>query len=311
MYTLYKRKMTFMKSVTDNKGVAQAELHPLENEKDEGVVSSFKTTRYPYALPFKDEEDSHALPLSGLIAVFGVIEDYREAFFSASDWYAEMNTRILSCFRDLLAEISYDDDIVGRDLEKERVPDPIGVRLWEALNSEQNGNPSILDELRAVAGFRADSVVLRSIDPPVGWRDTTLAPYKAQRDAAAAVHRAMASALEFDDTNQALEKWKAKHPKATQAQITEKQQELARRAYLKAGGQYQEIHGLENATTAVVGGGGGAGVMVGAGGGKNPQPTPGKGKSGSDRRQSRSPGGNEKKGSDMTLEEFDEEFGGE
>jgi len=265
MHALYRRKMTFMKSVTDSKGVAQAELHPLENEKDGGIVSSFKTTRYPYALPFKDEEDSHALPLSGLIAVFGVIEDYGKAFFNASDWYAEMNTKILSCFRDLLAEISYDDDIVGRDTEEERVPDSISARLWEALNSQQNG-VSILDELHAAAGIRVESVVLRSIDPPVGWRDTTLAPYKAQRDAAAAVHRAMASALEFDDTNQALKKWLASHKTATKAQIEAKQRELRERALAKTPGYQQiDIRGLENATTAVVGGGG-AGVMVGGGG---------------------------------------------
>ncbi|MEK7562666.1 MAG: hypothetical protein AAB509_03235, partial [Patescibacteria group bacterium] len=69
--TLYKRKMMFLKSVTGPDGKPQAEPH---EDKD---VSSFKTTDYAYAFPFKDEEDSHGLPLSGFLAIIAVLEDYR------------------------------------------------------------------------------------------------------------------------------------------------------------------------------------------------------------------------------------------
>jgi len=269
--TLYSRKMTFLKSVTDAKGIAKAEPH---DEKD---ISSFKTTRYPYALPFEKEEDSHMLPLSGLLAVFATVEDYQKAFFVVSDWYAEMNVRILKCLRDLIAEISYDEDIAGRDTPEEQAKKTINERLQEKLNCKQSSGLSILEELRNTAGIRVESVELVSIDPPEDWRATTLAPYKALKEKEAAVHQAEASATLFDDTNQALKAWledqraAGHHP--TQGQIEAKQEELRARALAKTG-SYQQLHikGLEGATTAVVGGGGGvgggAGILVGGGRGQ-------------------------------------------
>jgi hypothetical protein len=272
MYTLYKRTMTFLKSVTDEKGNAKAEPH---NDKD---ISSFKTTRYPYALPFIDEEDSHGLNLSGLLAVFAITEDYQKAFFSSSEWYAEMNTDILSGWRELLVAVSYDDDIVGRATTEEQGRKTVSRRLWEALNLSQDGNLSVLDRLHEKVGIRVEAVELVSIDPPPGWRDTTLAPYKAGREAAAAIELAKASATMFGDTSQALKDWMVDHPNATQGQIENRQAELAQRAYLKAGGQYQRIEGLENAQYVGFGGGGGGGGMGflaggkgGSRGGKNPK----------------------------------------
>jgi len=260
VYTLYARKMKFFKSVTDKEGKAQAESHEDED------VSSFKTTRYPYALPFKDEEDSNGLHLSGVIALTGVMEDYEKAFFGASDWYAEMSTKILSVFRDLLPIISYDDDIVGRDRREEQGSPTISARLSERLNSPRNGGPSVLDELRTITGMKIEGVELRSIDPPPDWRAITLAPYKAQREKDAAIQQAAASAALFDDTNQALRAWSETHRNATLAQIEAKQRELRDRSLAKTPGYQQvDIRGLENADTAVIGGGG-AGVMVGGGG---------------------------------------------
>jgi len=260
--TLYGRTMKFLKSVTDASGNAKAEPH---DDKD---IRSFKLTRYPYGLPFNDEEDSHGLNLSGLLAVFAVIEDYRQAFFGVSDWYAEMNTRILSCWRELLVNFSYDEDIVGRNTKEEQARRTVSQLLWEALNSSPDEDrPSILDDLRRYAGIRVEAVQLVSIDPPEGWRATTLAPYKASREAAAAVEQAKASATLFDDTNQALQKWLESHPQATPSQIAEKQRELRERALAKTSGYQQvDIRGLENASTAVVGGGG-AGMLVGGQGG--------------------------------------------
>ena len=269
--TLYKRTMTFLESVTDKYGNPQAEPHEDED------ISSFKTTRYPYALPFKDEEDSHGLHLSGILAAFAVIEDYEKAFFIVSDWYAEMNTRILARHRKVIAQVSYDDDIVGRDTEEEQAKKTISERLWEELNRKENSNPSIIERLFKDCGIRVQSVELRSIDPPEDWRVTTLAPYKAQREKAAAVYQAETSAILFDDTNQALKAWLEGQRVAghdpTQAQIEAKQEELRQRALAKTAG-YQQVHikGLENAGTAVVGGGSGTGVLIG---GTNSTSSPG------------------------------------
>lgn len=268
--TLYKRNMTFFKSESAKDGTSLAEPHADED------VSSFKTTEYPYALPFKDEEDGHGLHLSGILATFAVIVDYFKAFFVVSDWYSKMNTKILSCHRKVIAQISYDDDIVGRDKKEEQALKTISERLWEELNSKQNGRASIIEELLDVCGISVRSVELRSIDPPPDWRATTLAPYKALREKEAAKHQTKASAILFDDTNQALKVWlkgqRAAGYNPTQAQIEAKQEELRQRALAKTPG-YQQVHikGLEGATTAVVGGSG-AGIMIGGGGnpGKNP-----------------------------------------
>lgn len=279
--------MTFLKSVTDKEGITHAEPH------DEPNISSFKTTRYPYALPFKDEEDNHGLHLSGLLAVFGIIEDYQLAFFSGSDWYAEMNTDILARNRELIAKTSYDDNIVGRDTEEEQGNPTFSTSLWEDLNAKPGGSLSVLEKLRAKIGMKIVSVELVSIDPPEGWRATTLAPYKAQRDRDAAKYEAEASATRFDDTNQALKTWladqKAAKHKPTQAQIEAKQDELRQRALAKTPG-YHQIHvkGLENATTAVVGGGAGTGVMIGAQGGKPAKGNPPSDKGASDKGPGRS-----------------------
>ncbi len=259
---LYKRKMMFFKSVTDKDGNPKAE--PQEDQD----VSSFKTTRYPYALPFKDEEDSHGLHLSGILAAFAVMENCQKAFFKTSDWYAEMNTRILARYRKVIAQVSYDDDIVGRDTEEKQAKKTISERLWEELNHSENGSLSIIEKLLEECGIRVESVELRSIDPPDDWRATTLAPYKAMREKDAAKHKAEASAILFDDTNQALKTWlegqRATGHNPTQAQIEAKQEELRQRALAKTSG-YQQVHikGLENASTAVVGGGGGVGILLG------------------------------------------------
>jgi regulator of protease activity HflC (stomatin/prohibitin superfamily) len=291
--TLYKRTMTFMKSVTDKEGKAFAEAH---EDKD---ISSFKTTEYPYACPFKDEEDSHGLHLSGVLATFARIIDYRKAFFEVSDWYSEMNTKILSCLRKVIAEVSYDDDIVGRDKPEEQINPTFSERLWEKLNHKQNSSFSIIEELREICGIEVRSVELRSIDPPEDWRATTLAPYKAQREKEAAKHQAEASATLLDDTNQALKTWlesqRAIGNEPTKSEIAEKQNELARRAYLKAGGQYQEIHGLENANVVGFGGGGGGGLGILA---SNQRKNPGRG----DRSQSRKDPGK------MSAEDLDKEI---
>jgi len=201
--TLYARKMTFFKSVTDSKGKPQAELH---EDKD---VRSFKTTDYAYAFPFMDEEDSHGLHLSGILAVIAIVSNYRKAFFGsgdaesngASDWYSMMNTEIMPCFRGILTQISYDDDLVGRDTAEEQRKKAFAKRLWEALNApEPDGGQSIVDKLFVLYGIKVKSVELRSVDPPTGWRDTTLAPYKAQREAAAAVETAKMNAEQVGGT---------------------------------------------------------------------------------------------------------------
>lgn len=292
-YSLYKRKMTFLKSITDEQGNAKAEPH---NDND---ISSFKTTEYPYALPFKDEEDCHALNLSGVLAVFAVIADYRKAFFEISDWYAEMNNKILKVWRDLLVTLAYDSDIVGRSTKQAKNQKTISALLWEALSDRPNGKPSVLDQLLNTAGIKVNSVELVSIDPPAGWRDTTLAPYKAEREKAAAVHQAETSAILFDDTNQALKTWlteqRAAGNKPTKAEIKAKQEELYERALAKTSG-WQQLHirGLENASTAVVGGAN-TGLFVGGG------------KSGDS--DNRNPKGGAPKTNEQKAQEFFEEYG--
>jgi len=177
--TLYKREMVFHKSVTDQDGKALAVPH---KDKD---IGSFKSTDYPYAFPFKDEEDSHGLPLSGIFAVIAVLQDLQKAFFVAGDWYSIMDTEIMPCFRKTLVQVSYDDDIVGRDTKQEQKRKTIDEHLWDALTQKENNGLSIVEKLFKVYGIEVKSANLKSVDPPENWRATTLAPYKAQREAEA------------------------------------------------------------------------------------------------------------------------------
>lgn len=271
--TLYSRKMRFLEGVIKEDGTVTVKAHKDEN------VTSFKTTRFPYALPYKDEEDSHGLPLSGVVVVNSRMVDDSKMFFVASDWYATIVFLVLSCLRDIITMVSY-EEITGQN------PDPkatanaakkaIAQLLWEKMNAPREGGKlSVIAELLQTYGQEVDSVELASIDPPEGWRATTLAPYKAQKEKEAAIYQAETSAILFDDTNQALNVWlegqKAAGHTPTQAQIDAKQEELRQRALAKTPG-YQQVHikGLERATTAVVGGGGGGtGVLIGGTGGKD------------------------------------------
>ncbi len=281
MHTLYKRTMTFFKSTTSQEGKPQAEPH-----KDPDI-SQFKTTDYPYAFPYKDEEDSKGLHMYGIMAVMAVIVNYWKAFFRASDWYAIMNTLIMPCFRQALSTVSYTQIIGGKEgkakkkAEKE-LKKTISQRLWKAMNEpgeDENGQPlpSVVEKLHKLYGIKVKSVELRSIDPPPDWRDITLAPFKAQKEKEAAAHQAETSAILFDDTNQALQAWlKCQRDagfKPTRAEIAAKQEELRARALAKTG-SYHHFHGLEGATTAVIGGAN-AGIMIGSQGGKGNSGNPG------------------------------------
>lgn len=265
IHTLHSRKMSFLKAVVKEDGAVEAKVH-----EDEGV-NSFKSTRYPYAVPFKDVEDKNGLHMHGLVIVKARMRRPRVSFFSESDWYASMNMEVMPRLRNALDEVSYAEAVGSTEATEEteeaarrRMKDVVNTLLNEAMNARGDDGLSSIEKILKLCGLDISSIDLASIDPPDNWRNITLAPYEAEQKAKAAKHQAEASATLLDDTNQALEAWKKVHPKASQEQIDEKQRELARRAYLKAGGQYQEVHGLENAGTVVIGGGGGgAGVLLG------------------------------------------------
>jgi regulator of protease activity HflC (stomatin/prohibitin superfamily) len=275
IHTLYSRTMRFYKTVVLPDGNIIAKAY------DEEGVSLFKTTQYPYGLPFIAQEDCLSLPLSGTATVNGVIHDYRLAFFEVSDWYAEVNSLVMRVLREgVLANVSFDGSVspvaIGTG-QKTNFKATTTSMLWDALNQ-----PNFIDGLSVVEyaiqriGFTILSVDIPAIDPPEGWRETTLAPYAARKKKEAAIEEAKASAAAFDDTNQALALWKKEHPNASSDEIMEKQKELEYRAMLKSPSYNKQdvtIRGLENASTAVIGGGGqgagGTGILVGnQGGGK-------------------------------------------
>jgi hypothetical protein len=127
-------------------------------------------------------------------------------------------------------------------------------------------------------------VSIEAVEVEKSFRAKLQGVVTAPMDVKIARHQAKASAALFDDTNQALKAYLEEQCAAgnnpTKDEIKAKQAEFEARAKLKAPG-YQELHikGLENATTAVVGGGGGStGILVGGGnpgGKKNPGGNPG------------------------------------
>ena len=278
--TLYSRKMSFKKCKLEDSGAFKVDPH------DDPNVSSFKSTVYPYAIPFENEEDSHGLPLTGVAVLHGRMTDLRKAFFVASDWYLTMISLSTPVLQWVITTVSF-EKITGQATEEADAraiaKKTFGQRLWEAMNAPREGGlPSVVSELKDKYGFEVSRVELASIDPPEGWREKTLAPYAAMKEREAAVHKAGASASLLDDTNQALKTWLKTHRNATQAQINAKQEELRQRA-LARDNNFKEVRnrtdvtGLENAMYASIDGGRSGGVGVFTGGDRG-----GKGGGGSD-----------------------------
>lgn len=273
VHKLEKRKLTFYKTVILPDGNFKAEYH------DDNNTYGYKTTPYPYALPFIDVEDSNNLNLSGIIRFRGIVRGYDLALYGDGDFYATASSKIFSVFQEkVMPEISYAKERAsgGENVKdsEEKARQLISQFLWEALNKKTGDKPSILENLRDTVGFEILEIDIPALDPPEGWRERTLAPFEAKLEKEAAIHKAEASAAAFDDTNQALALWKTKHPNASPDEIKEKQKELRDRAVLKSSQYHQEdvrISGVEGASTVIVGGGGqgagGTGILVGNQGG--------------------------------------------
>jgi len=210
--TLYGHKMVFKKSVTAPDGNAIAEPHPTEAEvkMDGGLVSSVKTTVYPYAVPVKDAEDSNGLPLKVLLTVPGRVTDYQKAFFSNSDWYARVDSAISTVLNAVVEDIDYDVDVAGK---KEKGRKTIAERLWEMLIAPRGDRPSVRDEVLDSVGFEIYPPELRSIDPPDGYRKKSLAAWEAEQDAQAAEHEAKAESARLSAIDRRMTEWVAAQKK--------------------------------------------------------------------------------------------------
>lgn len=297
MHELLRRDLEFKELVAMEDGEFNAISHI-----DKGVTE-FKTTEYPYAHPFARQEDNMGLPLSGIIAVHGVVEDNVLAMVYIVRWYVKVTACVMQVWRDVvLADLNW-EQIVGdnsaEDKKKARVS--VTQSLWKALNDkslgEFEGKPeSPLEELRRTTGFKILKVDVVTIDPPEGWRPKTLERYAAKKEKEAAIERAEASAARMDDTNQAFEKWLKKQKElvdggsrgpVTDAEIAAKQKEYRDRVLAAEPGYQQvDIRGVEGAQTIALGGnnglmfsdrsgGGKGGGQSGGGKGNNPSPNPG------------------------------------
>ncbi len=232
-HQLEKRKLTFFKTVVSPDGSFVAEYH------NDNHAYGYKTTPYPYALPFKDVEDANNLHLSGIIRFRGVVRDYEQALYGDGDFYATASSKLFSVFQEkVMPEISYAKERAsgGEDTKdsEEKARQLISQFLWETLSKKVDDRPSILENLRNTAGFEILEIDIPALDPPEGWRQKTLDPFEAKLEKEAAKHRAEASAALFDDTNQALTLWKKQNPNAGSDEIKEKQRELRDRAELKS-----------------------------------------------------------------------------
>ena len=109
-------------------------------------------------------------------------------------------------------------------------------------------------------------VSIEAVEVDEDFRKKLQGVVTAPMDVKIAEQQATASAALFNDTNQALNAWlrdqRAAGNEPTKAEIAATQRDLHERALAKTPGWSQlHVKGLENATTAVVGGGG-AGLMV-------------------------------------------------
>jgi regulator of protease activity HflC (stomatin/prohibitin superfamily) len=292
---LYKREMKFKKSLQDG-----TKDYDVIGEKD-----FFAKVDYPYAVPFIECEDVNNIPITGHATLLSHIDHPYKSLFATANFYETMLGLVLPAVRECFRAYSF------TQLKQQKNQD-LDMMLWQYLsdpqkNPQPGSNLSVIDELYSKYGVKVLAFRVVLLDLPPELREASQRKWQAEMDRDAAKVKAEASAALFDDTNQALKLWLAEQKtagnKPTRAQIEAKQEELRQRALAKTPG-YQQVHikGLENATTAVVGGGGtgGTGILVGGSSGKNP---------GSSQQPGQGNAGNRGKSPEEEAEEFFKKHG--
>jgi len=160
------RTMKFVKALSNGE---------FQSRTDEGTDFMLAGVHYQYGLSFDSAEDSEKLPLSGKMTMTTMITNPYKAMFRVKDWFDALVSRVLPCVREYISEHSYDEIIGDRDVKLDQ-------DVFEALNQVGgNGEPSIISILKNEYGIVLVALETVNIDPPEGYRETTLAKWKAEQ----------------------------------------------------------------------------------------------------------------------------------
>ena len=167
---IYTRTMKYIKALPDG---------TFERRVDENTDFILAGTQFQYGLEFSSTEDSAKLPLSGKMTMTAMIINPYKALFLVREWFDALVGRVLPRVRQYISEHTYDKIIndPGTQLDKD---------VFALLNEPDKADPkgrSIIEILREEYGIALVALETINIDPPEGYREATLAKWKAQQTA--------------------------------------------------------------------------------------------------------------------------------
>ena len=163
-----------------------------EKREDKDTNFFLTGTQYIYSLIFSNMEDSEKVPLSGQMTMTVVIENPYKALFLVKNWFDALSGRILPRVREYISNHSYDDIIYKPEVKL----DEDVFELLDVPDKADSLGRSIKKILLGDYGIKLVALETVNIDPPEGYRETTLRKYTAKQNADA----------ESEETGGALDK---------------------------------------------------------------------------------------------------------
>lgn len=168
---IYTRTMKYVKALSDG---------TFERRADENTDFVLAGTQFQYGLEFSSAEDSAKLPLSGKMTMTAMIVSPYRALFLVREWFDALVGRVLPRVRQYISEHAYDKIIndPGTQLDKD-----VFKLLQEPDDTDSPLRRSIIQILRQEYGIELVALETVNVDPPEGYREATLAKWKAQQTA--------------------------------------------------------------------------------------------------------------------------------
>ena len=164
---IYTRTMKYVKALSDGS---------FERRADENTNFILAGTQFQYGLEFSSAEDSAKLPLSGKMTMTAMIVSPYRALFLVREWFDAMTMRVLPCVREYISEHTYDEII--------KAPGRLDADVFKMLTGvDPVMDPNIISILKDQYGIELLALETVNVDPPEGYREATLAKWKAQQTA--------------------------------------------------------------------------------------------------------------------------------
>lgn len=146
-------------------------------EKQTEKTNFILVNHYQYGLEFNGAEDKNGLPLSGKMTMTAMITNPFKSSFCVRDWFDALISRVLPCVRNYISKYSYEELINRPDVK-------LDTDVFRSMNMEgSKGEPSIASILQQEYGITLMALETINIDPPEGYREATVAKWKAQQTA--------------------------------------------------------------------------------------------------------------------------------